>query len=94
MAITRRRAFQKWVEKAKETDYFLFEDKKRPVEFIRPLGTGWVKVRDVGTNEKFVVSYFKLKPIKELDVLAFMVDDTPGAEAAAPDEPQEEADVV
>ena len=93
MARTRKSVFKRWVEKAQETDYFLYEEKNRPVEFVRPLGTGWVRVRDVGTNEKFIVSYHKLKPINELDVLAFMIDDNPGAEAPDPDEPQEEGDV-
>ena len=80
---------------AEEGEHFLYRD--RPVEFIRPIGGDYVRVRDVGTNAKHIVKIDFLEPIDPLSLLAYMVDDNPGAEPPPElelDEPQELADLV
>ena len=57
-----------------------------PVEFIRPLGKIFMRVRNMLTDEKFNAPYGALHPINEMEVIALqLVDPEPEPEPELPD---------
>lgn len=73
----------------------------RPVEFVRPLGGPFVRVKDMRNGEKTNVHFSELEPLPEMEVLALMTwteDDerrATGPETVETEdvEPQEPGDV-
>jgi hypothetical protein len=51
--------------------------KNLAVEFIRPLGKVYMRVRVIKTGLKYNANKDDLQELNEMEVLAYMVDDSP-----------------
>lgn len=101
-AKARLRAFLNQAQ-SEDGGYYKHTPTKRPVDFIRPLGGPWVRVKDMRNGETKNVHFEDLVPLPEMEVLGLMTwteDDerrSTGPETVSTktedDEPQEPSDV-
>ena len=71
--------YKAFCKHAQETGggYYLYIVEDIPVEFIRPLGSVMIRVREMKTGLKRNVPFFDLHALNEMQVLAYQLVDDP-----------------
>jgi len=66
-----------FLKRAQVHGYYMDTVEKLAVEFIRPLRGPWVRVRSIKSGLKYNAERVNLRELNEMEVLAYMVDDSP-----------------